>query len=309
MDAVPVNVSLVLCMATLIFSPLPVNAETAALQHDNNGNITQRTVTNGATTQTTTYTYDALNRLTGESGPAKTQPLITYDENGNRKTDVAGSYTYETTSNHMSTRLGLAVTFDLAGNITADGSGKTFAYNEFNQLYQVFQGGVLLATYEYDADGLRMSKITTASAPQGAQTVVYFYGLQGHLLAEASGTGTPIRTYAWRGDTPVAQIEHTSGGDKTLYFDPDHLNTPRAAMDETGKVVWRWESDAFGSSLPDEDPDKDGVKVTVNLRTLKVGCITTPSERMTRRWGDIHNRTLLEWRVGQTHSFMLGRIH
>jgi RHS repeat-associated protein len=111
-----------------------------------------------------------------------------------------------------------------------------------------------------------LSKTTTASAPQGAQTVVYFYGLRGHLLAETSGTGTPIRTYAWRNDTPVAQIEHTANGDKILYFDPDHLNTPRAAMDETGKVVWRWESDAFGTTPANEDPDNDGSKTTVNLR-------------------------------------------
>jgi RHS repeat-associated protein len=31
-------------------------------------------------------------------------------------------------------------------------------------------------------------------------------------------------------------------------------------------VIWRWESDAFGTTLPDEDPDKDGNKTTVNLR-------------------------------------------
>jgi hypothetical protein len=74
-------------------------------------------------------------------------PLYVH-ENGNRKSDGAGSYTYETTSNRMSTRLGLAVTFDAAGNLTADGTGRTFTYNEFNQMDQVFQGGVLLATYE-----------------------------------------------------------------------------------------------------------------------------------------------------------------
>jgi len=37
-------------------------------------------------------------------------------------------------------------------------------------------------------------------------------------------------------------------------------------MDETGKVIWRWESDAFGTTPAKEDPDGDGVKTTVNLR-------------------------------------------
>ena len=41
--AVRVKASLVLCIAALIFCPLPAHAETAALQYDNNGNITQRT--------------------------------------------------------------------------------------------------------------------------------------------------------------------------------------------------------------------------------------------------------------------------
>lgn len=253
-----------MCIAALFLAPL-AQAETATLQHDNNGNVTQRSITIGNTTQTTTYQYDGMNRMTGESGPAKTQ-TITYDENGNRKTDGAGSYVYETTSNRMSTRLGLAVSQDAVGNLTADGTGRTFSYNEANQLYQVFQGGVLLATYEYDANGLRLSKTTTASAPQGAQTVVYIHDQWGHILEEFIGTGMLIRSYMWRDDTPVAQIEHTSGGDKILYFEVDQLNTPRAAMDEAGKVVWRWESDAFGTTLPNEDPDGDGVKVTVNLR-------------------------------------------
>ncbi len=95
--------------------------------------------------------------------------------------------------------------------------------------------------------------------------MVYHYDLQDHLIAETSGSGNPIRTYVWRDDTPLAQIEYTPSR-KILYYDVDHLNTPRAARDEAAKVVWRWESDAFGSTYPNEDPDGDGVKVTVNLR-------------------------------------------
>ena len=79
----------------------------------------------------------------------------------------------------MSTRLGLAVTHDAAERLTADGTGRTFAYNQAGQLYQVRQGGTLIATYYYDGNGLRTRKVTTASAPQGAQTVIYGYDEQG----------------------------------------------------------------------------------------------------------------------------------
>ena len=46
----------------------------------------------------------------------------------------------------------------------------------------------------------------------------------------------------------------------------DHLGTPRIATDPTGTVIWRWVSDPFGLGLPEEDPDADGKKFTLNLR-------------------------------------------
>lgn len=260
-----VGASRVLCIAAFIFSPLTAHAETAALQYDNNGNIIQRTINPGTPTQaTTTYTYDPLNRIKSEAGPAKTQSF-SYDENGNRLSDGTASYIYELTSNRMSTRLGLAVAHDGAGRLTADGTGRTFDYNQAGQLAQVKQGGTLIASYYYDGNGLRTRKVTTASAPQGVQTILYVYDQWGKIIAEVSGSGAPIRAYIWRDNTTVAQIEYIPSR-KILYFETDHLNTPRAAMDETGKVVWRWESDAFGSTAPNEDADGDGVKVTVNLR-------------------------------------------
>ncbi|MFZ5492579.1 MAG: RHS repeat-associated core domain-containing protein [Pseudomonadota bacterium] len=110
----------------------------------------------------------------------------------------------------------------------------------------------------------RTRKETTAAAPQGAATVLYTYDGNDHLLAETDAGG-PIRSYLWRDDTPVAQIEHRPTR-RVQYLETDHLNTPRAARNEAGTVVWRWEADAFGSSLPDEDPDGDGQSITVNLR-------------------------------------------
>jgi len=57
-----------------------------------------------------------------------------------------------------------------------------------------------------------------------------------------------------------------SAQDKVVYLEADTLNTPRKATDHTGKVVWAWRSDAFGSTAPLEDPDGDGQKTTLNLR-------------------------------------------
>ncbi len=54
---------------------------------------------------------------------------------------------------------------------------------------------------------------------------------------------------------------------KLYYIHADHLNTPRAITDEQQRVVWRWENtEPFGKSPPEEDPDGDGVQFEFPLR-------------------------------------------
>jgi len=83
---------------------------------------------------------------------------------------------------------------------------------------------------------------------------------------ETTATGIPFRAYVWADGVPVAQINLTAQGDKLTYLHTDHLNTPRVGTDANGAVVWRWEDEAFGATLPNEDPDGDSMTTTVNLR-------------------------------------------
>jgi RHS repeat-associated protein len=82
------------------------------------------------------------------------------------------------------------------------------------------------------------------------------------LLGEYTQTGHPIQETVYLGDTPVAVLT----GRKALYVYADHLNSPRAIADSTNTVVWRWDSDPLGTTLPNEDPDGNGKKITYNLR-------------------------------------------
>jgi RHS repeat-associated protein len=51
------------------------------------------------------------------------------------------------------------------------------------------------------------------------------------------------------------------------YIHADQINTPRMVTDQAGRVVWRWDTaDPVGASAPDEDPDGDGTRFTMNLR-------------------------------------------
>ena len=236
--------------ALLLAVPAQANE---TLTYDANGNVQSRALPGG----TTQYGYDDLDRLSSEAGPAKTQSL-TYDTNDNRLSDGSGNKTYTANSNKLATANGQTVTLDQVGNITLL-RGLSLDWNQAGQLKTVKQGSTLLATYYYDYRGRRSRKVTPT------ETTIYIYDFADHLLGEFNASGSPLRTYIWRDDIPVAVILHGSP-EKVLYLETDHLNTPIAARDENAKLVWKWESDAFGSTLPNEDPDGDGANTTINLR-------------------------------------------
>jgi len=104
-------------------------------------------------------------------------------------------------------------------------------------------------------------------------TINYVYDEESHLLGEYTTQGRPIKEYIWIKDTPVAVAvfdprSTTTPPAFTLYYiHVDHLNTPRQITDQTQRIVWRWDNlDVFGNNAPDEDPDRDGIKFTFNLR-------------------------------------------
>ncbi len=57
-----------------------------------------------------------------------------------------------------------------------------------------------------------------------------------------------------------------TGGSSVHYVHNDHLGTPRQVTDSSGTVIWRWDSDPFGATYPNDDPDNDGVVFGLNLR-------------------------------------------
>jgi RHS repeat-associated protein len=223
------------------------------------------------------YTYDEIQRLDTETGYSGHRDHA-YDHNGNRTTDGAASPGSPTTAsyapgtNRIATINGAAVTLDAAGQITHDGLN-SYTWDDAGRLKTVSRGGQLRATYHYDYKHRRTRKVTTAAAPRGAQTVVYHYDDQDRLITETTQTGTPLHSYAWSDENLIGQVEYVANATNTgyeigriVYYELDHLGTPRQARERTGTVVWRWESDGYGNTLPDEDPDGNGQKTYVYLR-------------------------------------------
>ncbi len=261
-------------LALLGGAPSSQAAETYT--HDARGNVSGITRDG----QAATSQYDLLDRLKAETGPS-TQG-ITYDANGNRTGDASGTYTVAPNSNRLNNRRNASVIYDAAGNVRLErvlfnGAvvNRTLSYNAANQLSEVRIAGTV-SSYLYDHRGLRGRK-TLSNPPAGVPAItLYTHDPNGHLFQEIAGSGPnagqALVTYLWQDDVPAAIVlgpntpGNPSGQDKLLYLEVDHLNTPRIARDQQKRVVWRWDSDAFGNTAPNEDPDGDGIKTTINLR-------------------------------------------
>ncbi len=78
---------------------------------------------------------------------------------------------------------------------------------------------------------------------------------------------SPVAATVWLGWQPVAQVQFSGSSiDSITYLTGDQIGSPRLGTDDSQQVVWRWDSDAFGSVEPATDPDGDGAHVNVENR-------------------------------------------
>jgi chitinase len=122
---------------------------------------------------------------------------------------------------------------------TASDSDGTVSKVEF------FQGTTLITTVTTSPYTATWSNVATG---------VYSLTAKATDNLNATTTSTPISITV---NPPI----------QAYYIHTDHLNTPRVISDQTQKTVWRWQNtEGFGNSLAEEDPDNDGILFTCNLR-------------------------------------------
>jgi RHS repeat-associated protein len=242
-------------------------ADTRIYAYDANGNLTgKQTLPDVAS-----YGYDALDRLTAET-TLSGNDAFTYDANGNRLSGLLNNgntqaYSYEGGSNRLSRRGNKTMTLDPAGNTLSDYAGRSYEYDAAGRLGTVTRDGVLRGTYTYNYLNQRSRKVKVTNTG-ATQRFVYHYDMQGNLIAETRPNGTLVRLYVWADGEPLAQIQNRPAlaTEELTYLHTDHLHTPRLATDATKSVVWRFESEAFGTGKPDTDPDGDDAATNVRLR-------------------------------------------
>ncbi|MGE3540692.1 MAG: RHS repeat-associated core domain-containing protein [Candidatus Tectimicrobiota bacterium] len=189
---------------------------TYSYTYDANGNRTTERVVQGGSDETTTYAYDAADRLQSVAYPDRTT-TYTYDGTGNRLTEktrravdsqLLADKTYRYNDRNQLTSVQDQIVpeahatyaYDATGNRTGQTVGAqttTYVYDARNQLRQLRQSGVPHGDFHYDWQGLRVRKSTNVetvryvhdgtdmllvSDDAGAMQSRYIYGSPGQLL-------------------------------------------------------------------------------------------------------------------------------
>jgi RHS repeat-associated protein len=244
-------------------------ADTRVYDYDLNGNLTRKQ----SLPEEASYTFDALDRLTAESASDASHNAFTYDANGNRTSDLNANgnprtYAYAPGTNRLTQVGNQAITTDVAGYTLSDRNGnRTYTWDGAGRLRTVTRQGTLRGTYVYNYLHQRTQK-TRLNANGTTARFVYHYDLAGNLIAETRPNGNLVRLYVWADNEPIAQLQNRPAlqTEELIYLHTDHLATPRLATDATQTVVWRNESEAFGTGKPETDPDGDETKTNVRLR-------------------------------------------
>jgi len=252
-------------------------------RYDDKRNVTSIGRLDTALTQN--FAYDLAGRLTRErrgTNPAA-DATYHYDASGNRthrdNNQKSTLYNYASGSNQLSSINGKRVTFDTRGNLVQDrNKNRLFVYDVTNRLSAFYKNGQLQASYNYNAFGQRIKKITQHPSAAGDYTKSrhFAYTPDGWLLSEIGRKSDNRKSftheYVWLGGVPLAKLSRRIKADGATqkavltYLHTDHLATPRRATNEAGQTIWLWESDAFGRGGVDKDPDGDGRKTAIRLR-------------------------------------------
>jgi RHS repeat-associated protein len=219
-----------------------------SLPNGNNGTITGITDNRDAGRSLST-SYDPLNRIT----QAVTQATSGADCWGlNYGTDALGNLKGISLAQCNSWILNASVNsnnqftptptyaYDLAGNMTADGSGYAYAFDAENRLQTASGTPLGNYTYTYDGNGLRVEK------SNGSTGTLYWRGLSGDALAETDLSGNITSEYIFFGGRRIARRD---GAGNIFFYNADQTGTTRTMTDSAGNICYDADFTPYGQEI------------------------------------------------------------
>ncbi len=259
--------------------------------YDANGNRLTQLETNGSAAETTSYTYDDLDRLSTITYPDK-KVAYGYDAVGNRtretETTLADALVSDKQAafdavNRLETLTDVTKTegdparlvsfdYDANGNQaskTENGVTTSYMYDIRDKLAEVRQGASILSRFKYDAEGRLLKKIGSDGIRQ------YVYD-QTSRLAEYDETGTAVARFHYGSDRLLSMWHRSEG---TRFYHLDGLRSVTALTDTSGAVTARLHLNAWG-----ELRDPNEINSTTNRFTFtghiwepEIGLYATPT--------------------------------
>jgi RHS repeat-associated protein len=188
--------------------------------------------------------------------------VAAYDANGNRLTETGAapqSNSFNPDTNQLrNVGNGSASLTYYPWRYIASGGGISTAFNQRGRLSSATTSAGT-TNYCYNALGRLIYK-NGASSPVGIM-----YDESGHIIGEYTNTGALIEETAWMGDIPVATIMPSGNSVAVYYIHTDQLGTPRKIANSANQLLWRWDPNTYGYSVPNNNPSGLGAFI-YNLR-------------------------------------------
>ena len=244
-------------MKSTTFSHQQVTHQSLAYRYDDFGNLTHQQVqvpTEFPSSESESYVYDALHRLTRSTRGSGASVNYGYDAVGNltRKDDYAGSYHYNATQPNAVASVSLVsggsrtYGYDGNGNRTHEDGVQTVWYNAYNKPRRISRGDRTLS-FSYGADQMRYRQT------DGDITTLYI----GKIYERISGGGVTKHRH-FIDDMAVITVE-----DHGIYESyemglthRDRLGSTTAIGDPEGVLRETFSYDAFGKPRDGNQADR-----------------------------------------------------
>jgi RHS repeat-associated protein len=196
------------------------------------------------------YEYDSIgNRLSSTSDGNSSSYVYEKNANGKNTTllqeDSTWTYEYDGNGNLISKTRNEDVSQALSAEDKLAANHWDYEYDLHDRLTKVKRDGTVVASYVYDASGMRIAR----NGADGTSTC-YSYSPNGKLLYETIRNGTQNiyeRSSVLIGSTIIGWTEKVNNVEKAYFAITDHLGSVTVITDKDGQAVWRSEYSPYGT--------------------------------------------------------------